>query len=163
MLIQVSNGNTDFFKIIARNIRYLVHIDCVIISIARVIFLMPVIPAVQNQLFMAFGVIKIGKPSDALYSNIFPAISIYAASCRPKRIIIWNMKLSVSTMNTCAKPQTIILNERKYLFVCNCVHIGDNQEFLIVFYQLRYILPEQRERRICHHNVRLFEILDTFL
>ena len=161
MLIQISNGNTNFFKIIARNIRYLVHINCVIIGIARVIFLMPVIPAVQNQLFMPLGVVKIGIPRTITKMHK-SSIGIIYADCISRRSFRRYPKISVIFAKSIPKPNFILLNQRKDFFVCNRVLTPDNQKLLIVFYQLRHIFPEQRKRRICHHNVSLLEICNTF-
>ena len=39
--------------------------------------------------------------------------------------------------------------------------MSDNQEFLIVLYQLSNIFPEQRERRIGYHDIRFLQQFDT--
>lgn len=41
--------------------------------------------------------------------------------------------------------------------------MSNYQELFSILHQLSYIFPKQRERRIGHHNVGLFQQLNTFL
>ena len=41
--------------------------------------------------------------------------------------------------------------------------MSNYQEFFSILHQLSYIFPKQRERRIGHHNISLFQQLNTFL
>ena len=38
----------------------------------------------------------------------------------------------------------------------------NNDKLFIILYQLCHILSEQRERRVCHHNICLFQQFDAF-
>ena len=112
---------------------------------------------------MPYCIVKICKPSNTFYPNIFSAILIYTASCRMERIVIRNIKLPISTMNTCAEPYFVIFDKRKNLLIRNCVDIPNNQKILLICNELSNILSKQAKRRICHNNIGLFQIRNTFL
>ena len=48
---------------------------------------------------MTLTVINIGKPENTFYADIFATILINATASCQKRIIIWNIKLSITRMN----------------------------------------------------------------
>lgn len=43
MLIEISNGDTYFFKVVTWDIRNFIHIDCVIIGIMGIFFFVSVV------------------------------------------------------------------------------------------------------------------------
>ena len=77
-------------------------------------------------------------------------------------ILVRRAEMSGTAFESISKPYLIAHNQRKNLFVSYGVLIANNQEFLIVFDKLRYVLTEQGEGRVCHHDVCLFQKLNTF-
>ena len=57
---------------------------------------------IQNDVLMAFFVIKVRKPPYTFYTNKFPTSFINATSSGIQFIIIWYPKFSITAMYTCA-------------------------------------------------------------
>ena len=104
MLVKIGNGNAYFFKIVTGNVRYLVHVDCIIVSIMRVLIFVSVIFLIQNEFLMPYCVVEIGKPPNTFHANKLSPISVNTASSCMKRVVIGNIELPIATVNACAKP-----------------------------------------------------------
>ena len=63
--------------------------------------------------------------------------------------------MSSSSFKTIPQPHLIILQQREYLFIMNCILMADYYKFLVVFNELRDIFPKQRKRWVCNNNVGL--------
>ena len=51
----------------------------------------------------------------------------------------------------------------EYFFIRSIVLVSYYQTLLLIFHQLSHIFPKQREWWIGHHNISLFQQLNTFL
>ena len=162
MFIQISDGYTHIFKIITRNICSLVNIDGIIIIILWIFFFIAVISFIQNQWFMPRRVIKISKPTDALYANVFPPILIHPAPRRTEWVIVRNIEFPITAVNTRPKPQFIVFDKGKNLFIGNRIHISDNQKIFLIRHKLGNIFAKQAKWWIGDYDVGLFKIGYTF-
>ena len=75
---------------------------------------------------MAHCIIKVCKPANAFYTNIFSTVFIYTTARSMERIISRNIEHPISAMNTCAEPQFIIFNQWKNFFIGDGVNITYN-------------------------------------
>ena len=65
-------------------------------------------------------------------------------------------------MNTCTQPDFVFHKQRKYFFVFNSIQVADNNELFVIIHKCCHIFPEQRKRRVCHHNIGFLHKCETF-
>ena len=145
ILVQKRNGHTHDPGIISRNQMHPRHFDCCVIIIIRIFCLMTRILPGQNQRHMPLRNIQIRIPENIAELLLRPI--------RPEerlRAVI-------------PEPHPVFFQPPERVLVCNGVQAADNQKLLIVPHQYVQILPEQTERRIGNHNIRLFQQAQTSL
>ena len=103
---------------------------------------------------MAFVYIKIGEETDVSHSPPFLTVLVNLEVRFLFLVRVWNFEPKMTAV--VAEPQFVLGNQRKHFFVCNGVHISDNDEFLSVCFQLSQVFAEQAERRIRGDYVRFF-------
>ena len=74
----------------------------------------------------------------------------------------WRSKESISTAEPFTYPHPIVLYQGKNLFVCNCIHIANNNELLFSFNYPCKEFPEKRKRRIRNNYISLIPQLFHF-
>ena len=82
--------------------------------------------------------------------------------CGCGNIFVWRNKMSGSSFKSITQPYFILYDMRENLLIYYCTLIPHYKKFLVKFYQLTYVLSEQRERRIGYHDICLFQQFDTF-
>ena len=150
ILTQKCDRHTHHTGVIHWNILDFTDLDGIVVVILRPTFkrqlwygtIVLIIGGRQEQFFMTLFYIQIRKPrriANGLISNtIFDLLT-----CFDWKIIRYHEPHLTSALSCNAQPHSIRLNQRKNLFVCNSIHIPNNQELLIVFHQLCNILTEQ--------------------
>ena len=77
-------------------------------------------------------------------------------------VLIRGVEMRRASLEAIAQPQLIVDDVGEYLLVDDCSLVAHYQKLLPVPHQLRHILAEQRERRVCDHHVGLPQQLDAF-
>ena len=153
VLVKICYRHADIFKIVARNVSYFIHIYGVIVIVLRIFIFIPVIMFIKHQFLMPLCGVKVRKPAYITefchLSAIFVCENIFSFKC-----IRHEKSLRPALM---PQPYFIILNQWENFFIRYSVLITKNEKFFVILHKLGYVLPEQRKRRICHHNVRLFQ------
>src|SRR3989338_1759428 len=70
---------------------------------------------------------------------------------------IWYGENHITSVPSCSEPQPIGFYQRKNFFICNRIHVSNNDELFVVIKKLLNIFAKQTERRICYHYVGLFK------
>lgn len=115
IFIKKCDWNTHCSVVISRYISSFIHIDGIVVVVFWIFFRSVFFE--KNQIFVAFFIIQIGKPTHTLHPDKFISFLINSKSCCIQRVILRYAKFSISTMNACAKPHLFVLYQLKNFFV----------------------------------------------
>jgi hypothetical protein len=82
-------------------------------------------------------------------------------SCSCIVFIVFIDEVCSTTRKSISKPYFVFLNIRKKFFIGDCILIPYDDKFLLIFEKLSDILSKERKWRIGHHDICLFQYLDT--
>ena len=104
---------------------------------------------------MASAVFKVGEPPHARNTNQPFAVVMRVVVAQFLVHLYRRLEVASSSDKRIVEPNPVRLDQREHLLVCDGVAVADDCEFLACFHYPRKELPEQRERRIGHDDIRL--------
>lgn len=105
--------------------------------------------------------VQVCVPANAFNPDVLDALFVNAPTGCVQRIMVWNAELTVAAVDGDPHPQFVGLDKWKDLLVGERLDVADDEELFLVFHELRDIFAEKGEGWVGHHDVRLFEQLDT--
>ena len=112
------------------------------------------------QLFMASAVVEIREPTYVPKLDQPRTLVVDAVGELPHHIRR-DAEIRIPLGKTRSNPHLVLFDEREDLLVGDRVLVADNQELLPVLHELRYVLTEQRERRVGDDDVGFLEERDA--
>ena len=158
IFIKERNGNAHDAIVTVRYLRCFIYIDSIVLIVLW-IFVRAVLNVKVNRLVALLNV-HVGKPADISHSPPFLSSLIHFKIGSLGFIIIRNTKPKMPAI--IAQPHFVFLKVMKNLAYNCMVHIPQNQKLFAAVYEQREILFHQGERRVCHHDVALFQQGQTF-